>query len=235
MMRFLLFFCALFGSTAHAEPSAMMQIHGYVSPEFRAVFRPDARPIDQRRIGMDKSKAGLIFDGQVAPPWSFRIHFVMGGDTFPAITSASPVDVDNNGTTDAIYTESAPAISSMIVESSVSYRPIDAFNLRIGQMRIPFTTQAQSPNTDLMFPERSGPNEVFLRGSDLGVLAETNLLDGRILGSVGSFNGADAGLYGDSRGVLYTARFDLNPLGSFGFFGDLRMGLDHSDWELEAG
>ncbi|MAY80451.1 MAG: hypothetical protein CL930_06650 [Deltaproteobacteria bacterium] len=217
MMQILPILCSLFSAPAHAEPTALMRSHGYVSPEFRAIFRPDAKPIDQQRIGMDKSKAGLILDGRVSPPWTFRVHFVLGGDTFGAITTASPVDVDNNGTTDAIYTETAPAISSMVVESTVTYRPVDAFNLRLGQMRIPFTSQAQSPNTDLMFPERAGPNEVFLRGSDLGVLAETNLWDERVLGSIGTFNGANAGLYGNTHGVLYTARIDLNPLGSFGF------------------
>ncbi|MGB0640883.1 MAG: hypothetical protein ACPGTU_16200, partial [Myxococcota bacterium] len=182
MIQHLLLLGTLFNGTAHAEATALMRSHGYVSPEFRAIFRPDAKPIDQQRIGMDKSKAGLILDGRVSPPWKFRVHFVLGGDTFNAITTASPVDVDNNGTTDAIYTETSPAISSMVVESTVTYRPIDAFNLRLGQMRIPFTSQAQSPNTDLMFPERAGPNQVFLRGSDLGVLAETNLWDKKVLG-----------------------------------------------------
>jgi hypothetical protein len=117
-----------------------------------------------------------------------------------------------------IYTESRAAISNIVEESTVTFRPVEQFNVRVGRMRIPFTSQAQSPNTALMFPERSGPNEVFLAGTDLGGLLETQLFDGRILGSAGAFNGTSSGqLQSDRRGVLYTTRLDLNPLGSFGF------------------
>jgi len=201
-----------------ADKGALIRTHGYVSPHFQAVSRPDARPADQNRIGMTKSKAGLIFDGKVVPTWQFRIHFVVGNDTFQALTQSSPVDEDNDGTTDSIHTSSKAATGNMIVESTITYRPVDAFNIKLGRMRIPFSTQAQSANTDLMFPERSGPNETFLSGSDMGALARTQFLDDRILASAGIFNGTSTGLFNTQRrSVLYTSRVDINPLGSFGF------------------
>jgi len=218
MSVFLLFSLALPGTSHAAEKGALIRTHGYVSPQFQAVSRPDARPIDQQRIGMTQSKAGIIFKGHVVPSWRFDIHFVVGSDTFDALTRASPIDEDNDGTTDAVYTESRPALGNMIVESTITYQPDKAFKLKLGRMRIPFTSQAQSSNTDLMFPERAGPNETFLSGSDMGALAKTTLLDERILASTGVFNGTSTSLFNTQRrSILYTARVDINPLGSFGF------------------
>jgi hypothetical protein len=69
-----------------------------------------------------------------------------------------------------------------------------------------------------MFPERSGPNETFLSGSDMGALTHTNVFDGRIQASAGVFNGTSTNVFESNRqGILYTGRIDLNPLGAFGF------------------
>jgi hypothetical protein len=104
--------CMMVNEAAAEQPSTgtPVKFGGYVAPVFKAISRPSARPIDQRRVGMDGSRAGLVFTGKVAPPWSFRIHLVLGADTFAALTSAEPVDTDNNSTTDAIETSSEQAI-----------------------------------------------------------------------------------------------------------------------------
>ena len=220
-MLFSLLLTALLSSTADAadnKKAALIRTHGYVSPQFQAVWRPDARPVDQSRIGMTKSKAGIIFDGRVSAHWGFKIHFVVGGDTFNALTHARPVDENNDGSTDSVHTESEEAMGDMVVESTVTYKPVSALQVQLGRMRIPFTSQAQSPNTDLMFPERSGPNQAFVKGSDMGGLIKTNLFEGRMKGSVGVFNGTSTNALKTSRqGVLYTGRLDVNPLGDFGF------------------
>ena len=225
MMMFLLFFAVLLAPhtalASETEKGADIEIHGYVAPQFQAVWRPDARPIDQSRVGMESSKAGLIVDGKITPVWGFKIHFVLGGETFKALTAASPVDENNDGTTDAVYTETAPAIGDMLVESSIYYKPSKFFWIQAGRMRIPFTSQAQSANTALMFPERSGPNQTFIKGSDMGALGYGFLPlgnGGEVKASVGVFNGTSTNiLNADRRGILYTARIDVNPLGSFGF------------------
>ena len=220
-MLFSLLLTALLSSTADAadnKKAALIRTHGYVSPQFQAVWRPDARPVDQSRVGMTKSKAGIIFDGRVSAHWGFKIHFVVGGDTFKALTHARPVDENNDGSTDSVHTESEEAMGDMVVESTVTYKPVSALQVQLGRMRIPFTSQAQSPNTDLMFPERSGPNQAFVKGSDMGGLIKTNLFEGRMKGSVGVFNGTSTNALKTSRqGVLYTGRIDVNPLGDFGF------------------
>ena len=209
---------SLTAPAAASDAEASVETHGYVAPQFQAVWRPDARPVDQSRVGMTGSKAGLIFNGGVSPLWGFRVHFVVGEDTFAALTSAAPVDEDNDGETDSVSTTTQPAIGNMVVESTVTYNPMKALQVKFGRMRIPFTSQAQSPNTDLMFPERSGPNETFLRGSDMGALIKTDLLDNRIQASTGLFNGTSTNVFKTKRqGVLYTGRVDLSPLGAFGF------------------
>ena len=102
---FTLFGLLLVGMTAPAhaaDKAALVRTHGYVSPRFQAVFRPDARPIDQERIGMSQTKAGLIFSGTVVPTWTFKVHFVVGADPINALISADPVDENNDGETDGI-------------------------------------------------------------------------------------------------------------------------------------
>ena len=124
MIRVVLLACALGTPTAHAfDPE--IETSGYLAPVFEAIFRPAARPVDQHRVGMSGSKAGLIFAGKVAPPWQFELHLVIGSDTFPALVDATPVDVDNNDTTDAIETSTMDAMSNIIEEATVSYVPID--------------------------------------------------------------------------------------------------------------
>ena len=205
---------------ANAEASdgkkaALIRTHGYVSPQFQAVWRPDARPVDQSRIGMTKSKAGLIFDGKVSAHWGFKIHFVVGGETFSALTHARPVDENNDGSTDSVHTESEETIGDMVVESTVTYRPIRALQVQLGRMRIPFTSQAQSPNTDLMFPERSGPNQAFIKALTGALVVRP--FDGRLKGSVGVFNGTSTNALKTNRqGILYPHDY-VNPLGDFGF------------------
>ena len=84
-----LLFLTLMGLAQAETPE--VEIGGYVAPGFKATYRPSARPVDQQRIGMDGSKAGLIFKGNVTNPWRFKVHLVMGGDSFQALTAARPV------------------------------------------------------------------------------------------------------------------------------------------------
>ncbi len=215
-------------SQAWAEDS--WQLDGYVSPAFAATLRPNAVPQDQFDFGMTDSRVGLSFHGAPLEHWSFKAYLLVGVDTIQAITAAEPVDSDNNGSMDSIATSTSAAMADIVRETSVSFEPAESFDIRLGRMPIPFTSQAQSPDTMLLFPSRAGPNSVFVADDDLGGLAELNL-DGVFLGSVGLFNGTGTGVSSsEDLGVLYMARVDINPLGSFGFdesrpSGPFRLGL----------
>jgi hypothetical protein len=159
-------------------------------------------------------------------------YTVLGVDRIDAITGVTPVDTDNDGTTDIISTTTASAVASQVREATLRWTPIGILEIRFGRMRIPFTSQAQSPDTALMFPHRSGPNESFLKGTDLGGLLETHLGEQHLVARIGFFNGT--GLVAGTapqRGVLYSARVDVNPLGGFSLdesgpsLGPFRIGL----------
>jgi len=76
-----------------------------------------------------------------------------------------------------------------------------------------------------MFPGRSAPNDVFLRGSDPGFLAEIDV-DGRFQLAAGVFNGSGVSFgRANERGPLLALRIDGNPIGAFPFVeGDLDRG-----------
>ena len=176
-MRLIFSFLLSALACANAEASdgkkaALIRTHGYVSPQFQAVWRPDARPVDQSRIGMTKSKAGLIFDGKVSPTGS---SCVVGGD-LQCPHSRTTVDENNDGSTDSVPPSRRPSGTWWSVHRPKS-DPSPAGEL--GRMRIPF---AAGSNTDLMFPGAQYP-AAFIKGSDMGVVM-SDLFDGRLKGSV---------------------------------------------------
>ena len=203
---------------APAQGASRFRVGGYVSPAFQLTLRPSAQPVDRWEVGLGSSQAGLIFVGRPVDHWEFKIDLVIGSDLVSALTSVELVDVDNDGDVDTTTTSVASALSNIVEETTITWAPIDAIHLRLGRMRIPFTSQSQSHYMALMFPSRSGANEAFLKGTDLGGLFEFDLGDERLLASIGVFNGTNVGAgSGHVKGILLTGRLDLQPLGAFGF------------------
>jgi hypothetical protein len=202
-----------------ARAGSKFKVGGYVSPAFSLTIRPNALPVDRWEVGLASSQAGLIFQARPVDHWRFKIDLVIGQDLVRSLATAELVDVDNDGDIDNLATTTAEALSNIVEETSITWAPLDALHLRLGQMRIPFTSQAQSHYMTLLFPSRSGANEAFLRGTDLGGLLEFDAGDGVLLGSVGLYNGT--GLIGSGegnvKGVLVSGRVDLQPLGPFAF------------------
>ena len=220
MKRVLLVLLAL-GTLAPAIPAeaaSRFRISGYVSPSFNVTLRPGAREVDFLDVGIGGSQAGLIFYGRPVDKWRFKVDLVIGADLFQALASVDLVDTDNDGDPDRVSSTTVEAISSIVEETTITWAPVDQFHVRLGRLRIPFTSQSQSHFMTLMFPSRAEVNEVFLRGTDLGGLGEFNLGDGRFRASVGLFNGTNLAVgSGNIKGVLITGRMDLNPLGDFEF------------------
>jgi hypothetical protein len=201
-----------------AHAASRFRVGGYVSPAFQLTLRPSAQPVDRWEVGLGSSQAGLIFVGRPVDHWEFKIDLVIGADLVTALTSVELVDVDNDGDVDTTTTSVASALSNIVEETTITWAPVDQIHLRLGRMRIPFTSQSQSHYMSLMFPTRSGANEAFLKGTDLGGLVEFDLGDERFLASLGVFNGTNLGAgTGNVKGILLTGRIDLQPLGAFGF------------------
>jgi len=208
---------ALLLSLAPAQ-AGLLQISGFVSPQFTGVVRPDAVPEDRLIMGLQNSVAGVTFQGEPDERWAFKTYLLFAAaDTFPAVTGVSAVDTDNDGSVDRIATSTSEAIGSLVREVSITFSPVEVFGIRLGRMPIPFTSQAQSPDTALLFPQRAGPNQVFLADDDLGGLLELDV-NGVFLASTGLFNGTGVGAgRSNDRGVLVVGRMDYNPLGDFAF------------------
>ena len=223
--------------------SRYLRIGGYVQPQYTYRYRRNARPRDQQEFGAGQTRAGIRFFGEPIKHWIYTVHLVIGSQILQPITRVDTVDNDGDGIIDRLSTTAQPTPGLFIEELSVDYRPVDlkgagpgrskgeeiqivSLDLKFGQMRIPFTAQNRSPNSALMFPRRSTPNNVFLFGTDLGGLVKLAIFDDRldVLGGVYNGTGTAAGLTNE-RGALYAGRIDINPLGGFDYSeGDLSRG-----------
>lgn len=213
---------------APPEEQQPFNVSGYLAPAYGTTYRPLSLPRDQWEYGGRSSSAGVNFSGEPLQNLSFTIFLVVDTNVFSAVDSVDSVDTDGDGTLDKVKTRKSSLSGTLMDEVSLSYRPTKWLQVKGGQMRIPFTVPNRSANTALMFPTRSSANEAFNSGSDQGALANLDLFDGRLLGSVGAFNGSSLGLLqdsDDSRGLVYSFRADVNPVRRFAFSeGDLDRG-----------
>mgnify|MGYP006147593265 FL=1 len=224
----------LWGQSAQAQEQAV-EISGYVSTVIDGRYRPNATPEFQRELGFRGSRAGLTFTGRPLDDWSFKSYFYLGGETLNVLTNAGAVDTNNDGSVDTIATDSATAVTNFVREATLSWHVSESTSLKMGRLRIPFTSQAQSPDTALMFPDRAGPNAVFLEGTDLGSLLSFVGNDSKFVGSMGLFNGTGQGVGRTTQlGVLYTGRMDINPLGAFAL-DESGPGIGPFRWGFGAG
>jgi hypothetical protein len=192
------------------------EISGYVQPSLAVHYLPQAVPQYRLAYGLEESRAGLQFRGQAHEAWSYNIYLYLTGETFEVLTHAIALDTDNDGDAEKVYTRSEPAARNLLREAWAAWTPSEALRVQFGRMSIPYTTQAQANDTELLFPHRASPNAVFLEGRDLGALALMDLNEGVFQAQLGVFNGTGQALGLDSQsGVLYALRMDLNPLGGF--------------------
>ncbi len=203
-----------------ARASDRLRISGYAAPCLGLTYRAAARPVDRLDVGLTASEAGLRFVGRPADHWAFTIDLRIGADVFAAVTAVDVVGGDE------VYVTTEQAIDNIVEEVTAAWLPLEGLRVRLGQLRVPFTSQARTHNMTLMFPDRAGPAELFLRGTDLGALLEIDAGGGRLQADLGVFNGTglDAG-EGDNKGAALTARLDLSPLGPFA----------HAESDLERG
>jgi hypothetical protein len=214
------------------EAAKPIEFSGYLQPNVGFTHRPDGLPRDRWEYGAGATSAGIAVSGQPVPRWSYSVELVFAGEFLDVVTGVETVDEDGDGAPDdvAVEDESTPAF--LVEEAAVRFAPHPMFAAKLGQMRIPFTIQQQISNTALMFPQRSDANEVFLSGTDLGALATLAIREGLVVVHGGVFNGTKVPTgFVDERGLLWTARVDVSPLGAFAFEegdperGPLRVGI----------
>lgn len=211
---------------AEREDRRSWNLSGYLQPEVGMTYRPSALPRDRLVYGASATSAGIEITGEPWDHWSYDVHLIVAGESLEVVTGVESVDTNGDGVPDDVSADSEVTPSLLVERASITYQPLALLGIVVGQMRIPFTAQEQSPETALMFPQRSGPNEVFLKGPDLGALAVLTVNGDLVRASLGAFNGSGAPVgESEERGLVYSARVDLNPLGPFPFGeGDLERG-----------
>jgi hypothetical protein len=224
------------------QSSRALRIAGYLQPKLQVMFREDARPRDRWSYGGGDSRAGVVLYGEPARRWRYVFHVLVGAELLSAVTDVEPVDRNGDGVAEDVATSSSGVPGVFVEEATVAYLPDRSVEIKAGQMRIPFTVQHQSPNTALLFPERSGPNEAFLSGTDAGLQASwgpgsqaTGMFANRLQAKVGVFGGSNAsaatGISGREQGPVLALRLDTSPLGTFPMaeravlLGPLRVGI----------
>ena len=213
-------------AATEAETERSWNLSGYLQPQVGMTWRPDGLPRDRFEYGASATAAGIEIGGQPWSDWRYDVHLIVSGESREVVTGVEAVDSNGDGVPDDVSAESEISPTLAVERATVTYQPVALAGLVVGQMRIPFTVQEQSPETSLMFPRRSGPNEVFLKGPDLGALAVLTLRGDLVRASAGAFNGSGAPVgESEERGLVYALRADWNPLGPFPFGeGDLERG-----------
>ena len=214
------------GATADGNSYPRFDLGGFARGGFRFRVVPDALPkdeVDYRFSG----RAGLGVTGWAHRMWRARLKVEFRSSHGSATNIDTTFDTDGDGFQDAFtLVEGGSGIA--FEEATAAFVPIDELTIEAGIMRIPFTLQQQSKNTNLLFPSRSAANNVFLAGPDVGALVRANLFDGIVTTSLGVFNGDSMGLqlFGtESRGVALSYRGDVSPFGAFEFGeSDLKRG-----------
>ena len=210
------------GLDAQDRPTKRFEWSAYVKPQFLMRYRPDGLPRDRMDYSAAQTTTGLELSGEPVSQWKYRFSVEVTGELFNAIAGPDEIESGDSGDPDGFHLRIGPfgaadagSLRSGInlEEMTVAYEPIDMFGVKVGQMRIPLTAAQQNPNTSLMFPNRSGPNDVFLRGSDLGALSTVKYRD-LARASAGVFNGSGISEVAENeRGIMWAARVDVDPLG----------------------
>ena len=223
------------GLTASASPAVAAdgpEISGFVKPSLSLKYRPVAVPAEQIQVGFEETKGGLRLEEE-GRRLDYHLYLYLTGETVTVLTRAIPLDTDNDGNADKIFTLSTSAAKNLLREAWVRWNFNEGVKLKLGRMAVPFTSQAQSPDTELMFPNRASPNAVFLGQRDIGALATLTPQSERVSLQGGVFNGTGAAVGEVSQtGVLYAMRLDVHPLGPFS---QVETGATQDPWKVGWG
>jgi hypothetical protein len=108
--------------------------------------------------------------------------------------------------------------ASPLFDAFVTWAPLRDLSVRVGQFFVPFNRNRWIPITRQMMLERPIATNEFNLDRDLGVMLFSNDLGGvggRLSYALGVFSGAGRNRLEADYGLLYVARFGVNPLGCF--------------------
>ncbi|MBL8677566.1 MAG: hypothetical protein JNK05_00255 [Myxococcales bacterium] len=144
-------------------------------------------------VGFTVRRARLILQGALlGPALTYQLHL-----------GFAPLDI---------------SAQSPLFDAFVTWAPSPNFQLRAGQFFVPFNRNRWISIMRQMFIERPLSTNEFNLDRDIGVMAFSNDLfgaQGRLGYALGVFAGAGRNRLDADYGLLYVARFNVNPLGRF--------------------
>jgi hypothetical protein len=199
----------------HEDTRAL--VGGYLKPGVGLRYRPQALPKERFAYGFF-GEATLDAHARPFKRWEAAVSVELSTKALQVVTDVAVFDLQGDGNLDGLQyaTEAVPGV--VLQEAEVSFAPHETVTIAAGVMRMPFTLAQQANQSDLMFASRAAPNEVFLSGADIGGKVTGKFFGGRLVPTIGVFNGDSLGssiAETDARGLVLLARLDGNPLGGF--------------------
>jgi hypothetical protein len=220
LLLFLLFFCAAITGIAQNEtfPSPYFSYGkglGITSPD--SLFMLNIRFRMQNRLAF-MTESGTNLDIATVEARVRRLRLRFDGFIYtPRLTyliqlafTRADMDFDDTG------------FPNIIRDAMVIYAITDHFSVGVGQTKLPGNRQRVNSSGDLQFADRSIVNSTFNIDRDFGVqLYYNNSLQGLhyvLRGAISSGEGRN--IVSSDRGLAYTGRIELLPMGKFTNGGD---------------
>lgn len=139
-----------------------------------------------------------------------RMRVVLQGNALgPALTYYVQLSFANQ--------DSEPDLRLPLRDAYVTWNPVGSLNVRIGQMKVPFSRQRVVSSSALQMVDRSIVVSELNLDRDVGLQVFSRKVAGsdRVGYAVGVFGGEGRNRLGRSAGLLYSARLETWPLGPF--------------------
>lgn len=124
-----------------------------------------------------------------------------------------------NDMSSGIPSDAEPLRRNPLRDARAEFDRLRNFNVWVGQFKVPFSRQRVISSSNLSVLDRSNVNAEFTLDRDLGIEAfsrDLGGLGGRLAYYVGVFMGEGRNAYElRDPGMLYVARFEVNPFGKF--------------------
>jgi phosphate-selective porin OprO/OprP len=104
-----------------------------------------------------------------------------------------------------------------LIETAINYRLIDEAQIKVGQMKTPFTRQELTSDGALQFVDRSIVVDAFKPSYDIGAMLNGKIANGLAYYYAGLFGGAGQTSTRSSNDNMFVARIAVNPLGDMAY------------------
>ncbi|HEY4176745.1 MAG TPA: porin [Kofleriaceae bacterium] len=190
---------------------ASVKLFGSLRPSVGAAYRSEAVERDRLAYGVSGSRIDLGGDITVGGGVSATLYTIIGTETNSEGSTVGKISLER---------------------ALVNYSPIKQLRFSIGRDAVPLSAQSATPTVARVFPYRIGLDTTFVLPADVGLQAAVSTKYVTALAGVWNGIASDVKLSpgNTERGLLYSGRVELTPLGPLGFDErarptDLRIGI----------